>query len=105
MNSELHVLQQNNTWTLITLPVGKKPIGYKWVYKIKYMFDGFMEWYKARLVAKGYTQIEGMDYSEMFAPVAKLVIIRCLLAIAATRNWSLHQLDVQNAFFHGDLDE
>ncbi|CAL2276973.1 unnamed protein product [Prunus armeniaca] len=57
------------------------------------------------LVTKGYTQIEGLNYTETFAPVAKLVTIKCLLSIAAVRGWSLHQLDVQNAFLHSDLDK
>lgn len=55
---ELKALQQNNTWTLVQLLVGHKPIGYRWVYKIKYKSDGTIERYKACLVAKGYNQIE-----------------------------------------------
>jgi hypothetical protein len=105
MNTELEALQQNNTWSLVPLPPGHKPIGCKWVYKIKYKADGTIERYKARLVAKGYTQVEGIDYQETFSPTAKVTTLRCLLTVAAARNWFIHQLDVQNAFLHGDLHE
>ncbi|GKV19001.1 hypothetical protein SLEP1_g29301 [Rubroshorea leprosula] len=105
MEDEIAALEKNHTWTLEPLPPDKQPIGCKWVYKIKYKADGTIERYKARLVAKGFTQVEGLDYHDTFAPVAKLVIVRCLLAVASIRNWELHQLDVHNAFLHGDLDE
>lgn len=105
MQHEIAALQANNTWTLMPLPSHKRPIGCKWVYKIKLKPDGTVERYKARLVAKGYSQIEGVDYKETFAPMAKLVTVRVLLSIAALQGWHLHQLDVNNAFLHGDLDE
>ena len=105
MAKEIQALEHNKTWILTSLPAGKRPIGCKWVFKIKYNADGTVERYKARLVAKGYTQKEGLDYTETFSPTAKLVTFRCLLAIASARDWPLHQLDVQNAFLHGDLDE
>jgi len=105
MKKELEALQANKTWYLTKLPNNKVPIDCKWVYKIKYKSDGSIERYKTRLVAKGYTQIEGIDYLDTFSPVAKLTTVRLLLALAATQHWYLHQLDVDNAFLHGDLIE
>jgi hypothetical protein len=105
MNNELTALEQNHTWELTDLPNGKSPIGCKWVYKIKYKADGSIERYKARLVAKGYTQTGGIDFMDTFSPVAKMTTVRLLLALASGQAWHLHQLDVNNAFLHGDLDE
>jgi hypothetical protein len=105
MKFEIQALEENKTWSMVPLPLGQRPIGCKWVFKIKYHADGTIERHKARLVAKGFTQREGIDYKDTFAPVAKLVTVRCLLAIAAVRHWPLHQMDVQNAFLHGDLVE
>jgi Reverse transcriptase (RNA-dependent DNA polymerase) len=105
MSTELRALEANKTWSLTSLPSGKHAIGCKWVFKTKYKADGSIERHKARLVAKGYTQREGIDYQEIFAPVAKLIYVRCLIVIAASRGWPLYQLDVNNAFLHGDLNE
>ncbi|RVW43313.1 Retrovirus-related Pol polyprotein from transposon RE1 [Vitis vinifera] len=105
MRSELQALQANGTWSLTPLPTGKTPIGCRWVYKIKHHSDGSIERYKARLVAKGFTQLEGVDYQDTFSPTAKIISVRCLLALAAARGWSLHQMDVNNVFLHGDLHE
>ncbi|CAL1400026.1 unnamed protein product [Linum trigynum] len=105
MQREITALEDNDTWTLELLPPGKRAIDSKWVYKIKYRPDGTMERYKARLVAKDFTQLEGIDFHDTFAPVAKLVNVRVLLAVAAHKSWPLHQLDVNNAFLHGDFDE
>ena len=105
MQSEMDALEKNGTWTLVDLPDGKKPVGCKWVYTLKYNAEGKIERYKARLVAKGYTQTYGIDFQETFSPVAKLNSVRVLLSLAANLDWPLHQFDVKNAFLHGTLKE
>ena len=105
MQNELAALVTNQTWSITDLPPRKSAIGCRWVYKIKYHSNGTIERYKARLVAKGYNQMEGIDFLDTFAPVAKLTTLRLLLALAATKNWDLKKLDVNNAFLHGDLNE
>ena len=105
MEAEISALIQTGTWEFVDLPAGKQTVGCKWVYKIKHKADESIERYKARLVAKGYTQTEGIDFLETFSPVAKLSTVRLLLALAAKNKWLLEQLDVNNAFLHGDLHE
>ena len=89
MTAKIAALEANQTWTLTSLPTGKKPIGCKWVYKIKYKADDLVEMYKARLVAKGFTQKKGVDYFETFSPVAKMVSVKVLLVVAAIKGWFL----------------
>lgn len=72
INEEMKSLQKNNTWDITDLPPGKKPVGCRWIYTVKYKVDGTIERYKVRLVAKGYTQTYVIDYTETFAPVAKI---------------------------------
>ena len=105
MKLEIHALESNNTWELVPRPPNQHIVDCKWLFKVKYLPDGSVERYKARLVAKGFTQTYGLDYFETFAPVAKMTTVRLLVAVAASQNWPITQLDVTNAFLHGDLHE
>jgi hypothetical protein len=105
MTEELAALDCTGTWDLIPLLSHAMPITFKWVFKIKTNSDGSIERYKARLVARGFQQTQGRDYDETFAPVAHVIIVRTLIAVAATSSWTISQMDVRNAYLHGDLHE
>nr|GEX21172.1 putative reverse transcriptase, RNA-dependent DNA polymerase, Gag-polypeptide of LTR copia-type [Tanacetum cinerariifolium] len=105
MNNEMEALFRNNTWILTDLPVNKKTVGCKWLFKIKYKSFDAIEKYKAKLVAKGFSQREGIDYEETFSPVVKMVVVRCIISLVVHTNWPLFQLDVNNAFLYRDLHE
>ncbi|GKB95546.1 ribonuclease H-like domain-containing protein, partial [Tanacetum coccineum] len=105
MNIEMEALFRNNTYVLVDLPPGRKAIGCKWLWKIKYKSSGEVERYKARLVSKGFSQRYGIDYEETFSLVVKMVTIRCLIALSVQNSWPLYQLDANNAFLYGDLKE
>jgi len=105
MDEEIHLIEKNDTWKLTNLPENKKAIGVKWVYKTKKNAKGEVQRYKARLVAKGYKQREGIDYGEVFAPVARLETIRLMISLAAQHRWKIYQLDVKSAFLNGFLEE
>jgi hypothetical protein len=105
MDEKIATLDVNATWELVVLPKDKKAIGCKWVYKVKHNADGSMSGYKARLVAKGYAQTYGIDYEETYSLIAKMTTIRAIIVIVTTKGWSLHQMDVKNGFFHGDLQK
>lgn len=87
MDKEIQSIEKNKTWNLCKLLVGHKPIGLNWVYKLKKNSAGEVVKYKARLVAKGYVQKKGVDFDEVFAPVARLDTVRLILALAANRGW------------------
>ncbi|CAL9003639.1 unnamed protein product [Prunus brigantina] len=105
MDREIEAIEKNNTWELIDLPSRGKVIGVKWIFKIKLNENGEVDKYKARLVAKGYCQQYGVDYSEVFAPVARMDTIRVVISITAQRSWKIYQLDVKAAFLHGEINE
>ena len=104
-DSEYQSLMENETWKLVKLPTGRKPVGYKWIFKTKCTSDGKVERYKARLVAKGYTQNPGEDYEETYSPVIRYSSIRAPLAFAVQNGVIVHQMDVVTAFQNGTLDE
>ncbi|MCO5567154.1 hypothetical protein L7F22_020842 [Adiantum nelumboides] len=104
MQLEMDSLIQNDTWKLTALPKGKKALPCKRVYKLKLSSDAKPR-YKARLVAKGFKQQKGIDFDEIFSPVVKMTTLRTLLALVATKDMELKQMDVKTAFLHGDLHE
>eukprot|EP00253_Pinus_taeda_P018494 PITA_18494 len=105
MNEEYCSLLENDTWDLVPLPKGRKLVRCKWVYRTKYRPDGKVDKHNARLVAKGFSQVEGIDYTKTFSPVAKMNSTHLVLSLAASFKWEVHQMDVKYAFLHGDLHE
>ena len=95
----------NGTWELPSIPNGSNSVGCKWVFRAKRDACGDVVRYKVRLVAEGFAQVQGVDFHETFAPVAKFTTIRCILAIGAAMNLEIHQMDVKTAFLNGDLEE
>ena len=103
MVEEMQVLDNNVTWDLVPLPTRKKAIGCRWVFVVKFNPDKSVARLKARLVAKVYAHTYGVDYSDTFSPIAKLTSVRLFISLAASYDWDFHQLDIRNAFLHGDL--
>ena len=105
IDDEMQSIMSNNTWVLVDLPIGSKPIGCKWIFKKKFKPDGSIDKYKARLVAKGFRQSKGIDYFDTYAPVARIASIRILISLASIFNLKIHQMDVKTTFLNGFLDE
>ncbi|VVA36257.1 Hypothetical predicted protein, partial [Prunus dulcis] len=105
MQEEISALNTQSTWTLVPPPPGVNIVGSKWIYKVKRNSDGSVSGYKAWVVAQGFSQTQGFDYSETFNPVVRHTTVRLILSLAAMHGWQLRQLDVKNAFLHGDLEE
>ena len=104
MKDEMNSLLKNKTWDLCKLPLGKKTLQNKWVYRLKEE-EGGMNRFKARLVVKGFEQKKGVNFNEIFSHVVKMTSIHTILSIVAFEDLYLEQLDVKIAFIHGDLDE
>jgi hypothetical protein len=105
MQAEFDALQANKTWSLVPRPSGARVITGKWVFKHKMNPDGTLERYKARWVVRGFHQRPGIDFGETFSPVIKPATIRTVLTLIASKGWPANQLDVSNAFLHGNLRE
>nr|GAT43935.1 polyprotein [Mycena chlorophos] len=104
INTELDSLKSAGTWTVVPRPSGRNVVDCKWVLRIKKNAAGEIEKYKARLVARGFTQVQGVDYYETFAPTAKIASIRLVLAIAARNDWDIDMFDFNSAYLNGELD-
>ena len=105
MQEELNEFERNKVWQLVPRPRNRSVVGTKWVFRNKTDADGIVIRNKARLVAKGYSQQEGINYDETFAPVARLEAIRMFLAYAAHKKFKVFQMDVKSAFLNGELEE
>ncbi|WVZ50018.1 hypothetical protein U9M48_001317 [Paspalum notatum var. saurae] len=105
MEEEMNAIKENGTWELVEPPPSCRPISLKWVYKVKRDERGEVVRHKARLVVHGFVQREGVDFNEVFAPVARMESIRLLLVLAATQGWNVHHMDVKFAFLNGELKE
>ena len=105
MQEEIDALHMQGTWSLVPNPGDKNIVGSKWIYKIKRNSDGSIARHKAWLVAQGFSQEQGLDFSETFSPVVRHTTVRLILSLAAMNKWQLRQLDVKNAFLHGNLEE
>jgi hypothetical protein len=105
MLDELTSIEQNQTWTRVSLPPGHKAIGLKWIFKMKKDEKGDIIKHKAMLVAKSYVQKQGVDFSELFASVVRMECIILLLAVAAQERWLVHHMNVKSAFLNDNLNE
>ncbi|KAL0462570.1 UNVERIFIED_CONTAM: Retrovirus-related Pol polyprotein from transposon RE1 [Sesamum latifolium] len=103
MQQEIQALERSGTWEITTLPIGKRVISSRWVFKLKLNPNGSIERYKARLVAKGYIQIEGVEYFDSFSPIAKSVSTRVFLAVATAKGWPVLQLDANFGYLERSL--
>jgi hypothetical protein len=105
MVDEMTSIEASGTWKLVEPPAHTRPIGLKWVFKAKKDAASIVTKHKPHLVAKGYVQRQGIDFDEVFAPVARLESVRLLLAHAACQGWAVHHMDDKFAFLNGVLQE
>jgi hypothetical protein len=105
MIEEYESILKNDVWEVVPRPQGKSVVTSKWIYKIKHAANDSVEKFKARFVAHGFSQKEGIDYDEIFAPVARYTSIRVIISLASVFNWKLHQMDVKTAFLNDEVEQ
>jgi hypothetical protein len=105
MIEEMESLHKNETWELVKLPIRKNLFNNKWVFKKNMNATGQVEKFKAQLVVKGYSQVEGVDFGEIYSPIAKLTSIRVLMYLTEAFDLKIENMDVKTTFLHGDLEE
>ena len=105
MIKEYQSIMKNDVWDVVPRPKGKYVVTSKWIYKIKHVANGIIEKYKERVVARGFSQKEGIDYEENFAPVSTYTSIKSVFALATVMKWKIHQMDVKTAFLNGVVEE
>jgi hypothetical protein len=105
MMEEYNSIMKNDVWEVVPRPEGKLVVTSRWLYKLKHATNGSIKKYKARFVARGFSQVEGVDYDETFALVARYTSIRAVISIATEMGWKIHQMDVKTAFLNGLIEE
>ena len=105
MKEEIQKLEKQDTWKAVRRPEGANIVGSKWVFRLKKDANGAVTSHRARLVVQGFSQIPGVDFDETFAPIARMMSIRTVLALAARHDWEIHQVDVKSAYLYGELEE
>lgn len=98
MIEEYESIMHNDVWEIVSRPEGKSVVTSRWIFKIKHAANGSIEKYKVRFVARDFSQREGVDYDETFAPIARFTSIRTIIALASTMRWRLYHMDVKTAF-------
>jgi hypothetical protein len=105
MTEEYQSIMKNDVCDIVPRREGKSVVTSKWIYKIKHAADGSVEKYKVRFMARGFSQVEGIDYEETFAHVARYTSISTIIALAASMGWRLHQMDVKTVFLNDEIGE
>ena len=105
LTEEYQLIMKNDVWDIVPKPKNKSVVSSKWIYKIKHAADGSIENYKARFVVRGFSQKEGINYEETFAPVARYTSIKAIMKLSSMMKWDSHRMDVNTTFLNGVIEE